>query len=685
MKKIITMLGLLMATATQAAGIHVSYTFESNAVGDNSGTYAAQLQNGAKIIKMKDGNHVLYTGLNDGYLDLGSAIGNEVASQLSADLTISVDLLVDEDDNSLSQDGNFVWTFASQEPNSNPTNYMMMRARNGAVGYTMRYGGGNYRSESSRSLTGGKWHSLTYVHSGRNTYLYIDGEVAAQSNSSNSIYYSPAQLFKRAGSLNYNYIGRSSWEGNAYLRNACVDNLIIENRAWTATEVAEAYQKTANQSNKSDEIQKDNLASKYDFWSHDGLIDLMVNVNRTWQDRMGWWTRSFWNWAVFHTGNMEVVRYLSERDEQPQAREEFRDFSQSWAEANNWYGSTGDDPSQWRYSYGEGANYALFGDWQCCFQTYIDLYDMAEEKDERMVARARQVMDYMMRSDTVDYWWWADALYMAMPVMPKMYRLTGDEGYLNKLYQCFDYARNLMYNDQDCLFFRDANYIYPNHRTTRGLPDYWSRGDGWVVAGLAKVLATVPENWRRIGVFRDIYKDMCAKVITCQMSEGFWPESLCDSLFATCRESSGTCLFTYGLLWGVNNGVLDHDTFMPAINRAWTYLTEIALQENWTVGYMQPIGAAANEGAKLYPSNITDFGTGAFLLAAAEMARYVDAHPKPLRGDVNEDRMVDINDVVAVINHMAGTASWPDADVNGDTLVDINDVVAIINIMSGNA
>ena len=54
-----------------------------------------------------------------------------------------------------------------------------------------------------------------------------------------------------------------------------------------------------------------------------------------------------------------------------------------------------------------------------------------------------------------------------------------------------------------------------------------------------------------------------------------------------------------------------------------------------------------------------------------------------LKGDVNEDNKVDISDVVAVINQMAGQASWRYADVNGDTNVDISDIVNIINIMAG--
>jgi hypothetical protein len=54
-----------------------------------------------------------------------------------------------------------------------------------------------------------------------------------------------------------------------------------------------------------------------------------------------------------------------------------------------------------------------------------------------------------------------------------------------------------------------------------------------------------------------------------------------------------------------------------------------------------------------------------------------------LPGDVNEDTKVDISDIVAVINQIAGTGTYRYADVNGDTKVDISDIVAIINIIAG--
>ena len=64
----------------------------------------------------------------------------------------------------------------------------------------------------------------------------------------------------------------------------------------------------------------------------------------------------------------------------------------------------------------------------------------------------------------------------------------------------------------------------------------------------------------------------------------------------------------------------------------------------------------------------------------------IEGGEEVIPGDVNEDGDVNINDVVAIINQMAGTANWKNANVNGDPdgTVDINDVVAVINIMANN-
>jgi hypothetical protein len=113
-------------------------------------------------------------------------------------------------------------------------------------------------------------------------------------------------------------------------------------------------------------------------------------------------------------------------------------------------GATERDPAKWLYKkYGESQQHVLFGDWQICFQTYIDIYNIEKARGtaaslEYMTARAREVMGYMADSRATDYWWWADALYMVMPVMTKMYKLTNDEAYLDKLYDNVRYADSIM-------------------------------------------------------------------------------------------------------------------------------------------------------------------------------------------------------------------------------------------------
>lgn len=631
---------LLMAAAATLRGQEsLSYSFEGECTAtqflDDAEGYAGTLENGARVVAMSDGNHALYTGLSDGYADLGAAVGSAVVGKLDGDFSVSVDVMVQAEDNALGQNGNFVWVSASQLPNGSPRDYAMLRVRDGAMGYTLRYGSENHRVESTSQLPTGGWHNLAYVHEGEEARLYLDGQLlAAQTygeGGGEEAFLSPADVYAHAGQLDYNYLGRSSWSGDAYLRNALIDNFQIVPRALSAAEVSAGAARAASASAQSAEKLVVHPSDTIDFDTQAGIDTLIYKVNTTWQARMGAHHSSFWNRAVYETGNMAAYAYLG--------TPAFRDFAMEWGAYNDWQGSKGDDPSQWKYTYGEGDGYALFGDWQCCFQTYIDLFlaQREEERDSALVRRALQVMDYMAESDTVDYWWWADALFMAMPVLPRMYALTGEAKYLDKLYDCFRYSRQLMYDEERHLFFRDANYLYPQHQTSHGLPDFWSRGNGWVVAGLSQVLRDTPPDWEHRDYFLQIYRDLCASVIACQTGEGYWTESLQDTLYATCRESSGTALFTFGLLWGVNNGLLDGDSYLPPARRAWHYLTRTALQPSWLVGYMQPIGAAANEGASLSGSDVADFGTGAFLLAAVEMGRHVAARDADAIGDVRPD------------------------------------------------
>lgn len=358
----------------------------------------------------------------------------------------------------------------------------------------------------------------------------------------------------------------------------------------------------------------------------DDVTNTIIRVNTYWQTNNKAEVRAFWDHAAYHTGNMEVVQLLKGDRKRSDIRQQYLDYSLCWAKHNQWQGATEKDTSKWKYKrYGEGQDFVLFGDWQICFQTYIDLYQLEDggERSEERIARAKEVMGYIADSQANDYWWWADALYMVMPVMTKMYRLTGDEKYLDKLYQNLLYTDSIMLDQETGLYFRDGKYVYPQHKSANGLKDFWARGDGWVLAGLAKVLQDMPTSYRHHDFFVKKYQRLAHAVASLQQKEGYWTRSMMDAQHAPGPETSGTAFFTYGILWGVNNGYLSRKDYAPVIRRAWRYLTTTALQPNGRVGYVQPIGERAIPGQTVDANSQANFGVGAFLLAACEYVRYL--------------------------------------------------------------
>lgn len=359
--------------------------------------------------------------------------------------------------------------------------------------------------------------------------------------------------------------------------------------------------------------QKQNREQEQVLSPYEEVIHIIHKVNNYWQTNNPAHENSFWHRAAYHTGNMEAY-FLTEQPE-------YLAFSEAWAEHNQWKGAQSDNKEEWKYSYGETDQYVLFGDFQTCFQVYADLYNL--EPADYKIARAREVMEYQMSTPNNDYWWWADGLYMVMPVMVKLYHITGENLYLEKMYDYLLFADSIMYDYDADLYYRDAKYVYPKHKSANGQKDFWARGDGWVFAGLAKVIKELPETDVNRDFYINRFCEMAKAIAACQQPEGYWTRSMLDAEHAPGPETSGTAFFAYGFLWGANNGFLSKEEYAPVIEKAWKYLTIVALQEDGKVGYVQPIGEKAIPGQIVDANSQADFGVGAFLLAACEMARYL--------------------------------------------------------------
>lgn len=354
-------------------------------------------------------------------------------------------------------------------------------------------------------------------------------------------------------------------------------------------------------------------SNKYE--SPTAVLAMIEKVNEYWQKNHPEQDRSFWNPAAYHTGNIEAYKLTS--------KPEFLNYSKAWAEKNKYMGAKSTDKSEWKYSYGETDKHVLFGDWQICFQTYIDIYQLEGSVDKTKINRAIEVMEYQMSTDKNDYWWWADGLYMVMPVMTKLYLITGNNLYLEKLHQYWLHANTIMYDPDTQLYFRDAKYVYPKHKTINGKKDFWARGDGWVFAALAKIIQDLPKDAPYRNEYITRFKVMAAAIKAAQQDAGYWTRSMIDPAHAPGPETSGTAFFTYGFLWGMNHGLLSQKEYEPVVEKSWTYLTKVALQPDGSVGYVQPIGERAIPGQGVGKNSTADFGVGAFLLASCEMYRFL--------------------------------------------------------------
>ena len=260
----------------------------------------------------------------------------------------------------------------------------------------------------------------------------------------------------------------------------------------------------------------------------------------------------------------------------------------------------------------------------CVGQAYLLLYE--KYRDPAMLApvkeRADLVVDHPAKTqlhikakDGQKRWSWCDALFMAPPVYAQLTRITGDPKYLKFMNAEFYATTSKLYDTEERLFYRDASFM--DMREPNGRKVFWSRGNGWVYAGLAILLETVPENDPSYDFYRRLFLEMTDALLACQDENGSWRPSLLDPEVYPTPENSGSAFFTYGLAWGVNHGILKGKVYRKAAKRSWKTLCSY-VREDGRMEYVQPVGARPRI---TKPDQTEGYGVGAFLLAASEIVK----------------------------------------------------------------
>lgn len=344
------------------------------------------------------------------------------------------------------------------------------------------------------------------------------------------------------------------------------------------------------------------FAQSESFPSKDEVVSTMKLVNDYWMGKNQDGGDYKWANSVYHIGNLAYYEITKD--------EKYYNYSYDWAEKNDW-----------KINQGIMTRHA---DYHCIGQAFIYLYEQIPE-DVKIIDTVNNI-NAMVASPESDDWSWIDAMHMAMPVFAKIGSIYKDPAYFNKMYDLYYYAKinRGLYDEESGFWYRDESFKYPQNKTSRGKKILWSRGNGWVFVALTKVLKEREIDTDHASEYQEVFRKMAESLKNRQRSDGFWNSNLDDPYDHQGPETSGTSAFIYGLSWGINNGILDPDSYIPVVRKAWNGLVQKALHSDGKLGYVQEVGSSPYFSTYETTSN---FGVGLFLMAGSEFLNVEDKIP----------------------------------------------------------
>ncbi len=333
----------------------------------------------------------------------------------------------------------------------------------------------------------------------------------------------------------------------------------------------------------------------------DGITATMQKVNTYVQENPYKPDDRNWIRATYYTGVLGA--YEATRDPA------YLEQAQAWAEKHQW--QVGTEVS--------GSN-RLF-----CAMTWAQLYLL--DPDPKKIEPTLQWLatDSPYSPGGAKVWYghapaphdsplYSDSLYGA-PVFAMLYQATGDMKYLHILNAFFWHVTDTILDKDEDLYYRDPSYI--GRESPHGKKLLWSRGNGWVFAAFPRIMRYLPKESPFYERYVNLFQRMARTLATRQHADGLWRSNLGDPQHYLMPESSGTAFFTYGFAWGINQGLLDKDVYLPVVVKAWDGLIG-SVHPDGKLGWVQPVDAQPRPSL---PVTTHEYAAGLFLLAGSEVLR----------------------------------------------------------------
>jgi unsaturated rhamnogalacturonyl hydrolase len=318
-------------------------------------------------------------------------------------------------------------------------------------------------------------------------------------------------------------------------------------------------------------------------------------------------SEAFWDDGVYHIGMMAL--YNVSNDDNILA------YTETFGEYNSWI----------LVRRGIGNNHNRLAAGQSWIEAYLAGSAVAEIDDTRreIAAQTSSSLKDVTYNASPKAYFSVDSQFMGLPAFAMLGKLdnNSNSGYFDRMYELFYYNKTTLglYDTTAHLYYRDTSYIYPAKQSPNGRKVFWSRGNGWALGALARVLQELPATDPDRAEYVMTFQQMSAALKAVQRSDGFWNMSLSDAGHYPGPETSGTALFVYGMAWGINNGLLDKTTYEPVVTKAWNAMVTTAVHPSGQLGYVQGVGKEPVPPPQVTYTSSADFGVGVFLLAGSEV------------------------------------------------------------------
>jgi rhamnogalacturonyl hydrolase YesR/lysophospholipase L1-like esterase len=216
---------------------------------------------------------------------------------------------------------------------------------------------------------------------------------------------------------------------------------------------------------------------------------------------------------------------------------------------------------------------------------------------------------------------WLDDLFMGVPALAQMGKLTGDQKYFDDAVKQVVQFSERMFNNEKGLFM---------HGWIQGMNEHpqfhWARANGWAVMTMVELLEVLPVDHASRPRVLELLRKHIRGLANYQSEKGFWHQLIDrpDSYL----ETSATAIYTYSIARAINRGYVDGKVYGPMVCLAWNAVATKVNEKGQVEGTCVGTGMGFDPAFYYYrPINVyAAHGYGPVLLAGAEMIELVKTH-----------------------------------------------------------